>query len=220
MRLFRRHLRTQTPDYEPRLFFDVGANIGQTIDEIREHFPETRIFAFEPVPASFRILADKHGSDETITLSNFALGRRDDTQTMVTRGTDKKNAIVKGDVPNVPTSDVAVRTGDGVCAELGVDHIDFLKIDTEGHDIEVLLGFIHMLTNLKIDFVQVEASANLTNKHHRSLEEFMGFLRPMGYDLFRFYEPFFELDGRPLMRRLNAVFVSELIVKEHRRRRA
>lgn len=46
--------------------------------------------------------------------------------------------------------------GDEFCQENGIDHIDFLKIDTEGHDLNVLRGFGGMLTSGAISVIQFE----------------------------------------------------------------
>jgi hypothetical protein len=39
-------------------FFDVGANVGQTIFEVRASFPNLSIFAFEPFPVTFGTLRE------------------------------------------------------------------------------------------------------------------------------------------------------------------
>ncbi len=38
---------------KPRVIFDVGANVGQTVDELRSTFSEASIYSFEPVPSTF-----------------------------------------------------------------------------------------------------------------------------------------------------------------------
>ena len=42
------------PDWAPSLVFDVGANVGQTVADVVRRFPECKVHAFEPSPASFR----------------------------------------------------------------------------------------------------------------------------------------------------------------------
>ena len=55
------------------------------------------------------------------------------------------------------TENVKVITLDKFCAEQNIERINDLKVDTEGSDLDVLLGANEMLTNQKIDLVQVEA---------------------------------------------------------------
>lgn len=40
--------------------FDIGANVGQTTFKLVEHFPNSRIFAFEPVSETFKELEKKY----------------------------------------------------------------------------------------------------------------------------------------------------------------
>src|SRR5690606_19316093 len=56
------------------VLFDVGANVGQTIDEFSRHFSRPRIFSFEPSPATFTVLSRKHAHHPGIRLENIALG--------------------------------------------------------------------------------------------------------------------------------------------------
>jgi hypothetical protein len=51
---------------------------------------------------------------------------------------------------------VGVTTVDQFCDENGVDRIQFLKIDTEGKEMEVLQGAARMIQEGRIDFIQFE----------------------------------------------------------------
>ena len=48
------------------------------------------------------------------------------------------------------------RSGDALLAEEGIAHVDLLKIDTEGHEMEVLAGFGEALASRRIEVVQFE----------------------------------------------------------------
>ena len=75
-------------------------------------------------------------------------------------------------------------SGDAFCAGRGIRKVDFLKIDAEGHDFEVLKGFAQMLCRAEIDMLQVECSLNRDNHRHVLLEEVKPFLEGLGYRLF------------------------------------
>lgn len=47
-------LRFWTRDRSVDVIFDVGANVGQTVDRFRKYFPSARIEAFEPVSDTLR----------------------------------------------------------------------------------------------------------------------------------------------------------------------
>ena len=56
------------------IVFDVGANIGQSIQKFRKEFPKCAIHSFEPSPMAFEELT-RHSVDyKDIYLWNFALG--------------------------------------------------------------------------------------------------------------------------------------------------
>ena len=63
-----------------------------------------------------------------------------------------RNTILGQSVSEV----VPLTTIDQICNETAIDHIDLLKIDTEGHEMEVLLGASAMIDAGRISSVQLE----------------------------------------------------------------
>ena len=79
---------------------------------------------------------------------------------------------------------VSVTTLDAYCAEHGIAEIDFLKIDTEGHDLKVLRGARERFAARAIAIVQFEYG--MTNIDSRDLlKDFFAFFAEFGYDLFK-----------------------------------
>jgi trans-aconitate methyltransferase len=68
-------LRFWTRDRSVDVIFDVGANVGQTVDRLREYFPSARIEAFEPVSDIFETLQDNTTGLSNVHCHPFALGR-------------------------------------------------------------------------------------------------------------------------------------------------
>jgi len=52
-----------------------------------------------------------------------------------------------------------VETLDDIAAKEGVEYIDFLKIDTEGHELAVLSGASRLLREHRIGYIQFEFNA-------------------------------------------------------------
>jgi hypothetical protein len=48
----------------PRVIFDVGANIGQTYRRFRRDFPDAQIHCFEPVNSAFQKLTEEVSGDD------------------------------------------------------------------------------------------------------------------------------------------------------------
>jgi hypothetical protein len=102
-------------------------------------------------------------------------------------------------------------SGDEFCRQAGIKHIDFLKIDTEGHEVDVISGFLQMLKKRKISFIQLEVGMNVENKKHANWRNISTYMEEIGYNIFGIYEQVRELgDGTPL-RRADIVFVSPLV---------
>jgi FkbM family methyltransferase len=139
------------------LVFDVGANIGWVSWQFVRLLPHVRVHAFEPVPGTFADLtanlARFPGTDR-VTLVPIALGAAAAYARMTSYPGFTTNRILTTE--GEPTVEVEVQRGDDYCARQGLDHIDYLKIDVEGHDLEVLQGFGGMLKRGAINFVQVE----------------------------------------------------------------
>lgn len=130
---------------------DIGANIGITAIAMAQLAPKGRIGAIEPVPAAYRFLEEnvrKSGFSNIMT-HNFALGRSDGEVAM------------QGNPGNLSGSFVADkhRIDDGihfleivrqhrlddVFSSLGLDRIDFVKMDVEGYELDVLEGMRNLL---------------------------------------------------------------------------
>lgn len=175
--------------FKAGVIFDVGANVGETVDEFRAAFPEARIFAFEPAESSFRMLAERHGGDARTQVLQLALDISAGQAAFSDAKKSKGNALIALGLASRNAKMVTVVTGDGFCREHGIARIDLLKIDTEGYDLRVVMGFTEMLRARAIRYLQVECTTTLDNRFHVHLERFIHALHPFGYRLFALTEP-------------------------------
>ena len=210
-----RDIKARLPDWKAEVIFDVGANIGQSSASFLVEFPEATIHAFEPVPQAFETLREAMRGHGSVHPHNAALGSRSGTVSMRARGKTTENRIVNQDVSLLPGEKlitVAMETGDAMAQRLGVERISYLKIDTEGHDHEVVQGFSSTLA--RTDFVQVEASMNPYNTTHAPFRLLEDLLRHHGFLLFHLYDQALEFKrgGRPVLRRCNPVFINGALV--------
>lgn len=125
--------------------WDVGANCGQTIPIMLERFEQ--VYAFEPAEECWDYLADFDGN---VTVLPIALSDRDDhialislpdkidTGQLVTAGTHgmEWNPEDQGAV----TRHVPAHSVDRLISDGAIPPPDFMKIDTEGHELRVLFG--------------------------------------------------------------------------------
>lgn len=143
-------LNTEAP-----LVFDVGANVGQTIKEVRATFQRPRIIAFEPSPKSRAALSAFEG----VTVEKVALSDRQGiAQFYVSDEWPVNDSLLPSRESGASRCiHVETDTVDAYCAEEGIAAIDLLKIDTQGNDLRVLRGARAMLAARRISVVACEA---------------------------------------------------------------
>ena len=122
--------------------FDVGANVGLYSEAILQSMPEATVHCFEIIPAICEDLHSRWLGNPAVAINDFGLSDQTanvdvsyfpDAPTegsIQTRKHFERTEIVTGHV----------QRGDDYMADQGIDTVDFLKIDTEGHELFVLEG--------------------------------------------------------------------------------
>lgn len=149
-----------------KVFFDVGANIGQTALPALGVFPDADIFAFEPNRSVFdKLCAASQSprlhpqqmalSDKTGEATFYEFGDRDNANVM---GGLTANApfSVRHNIPSTSHTIVSCSTIDAFCTLHGIKQIDVLKVDVEGFELSVLKGGERMFSERRIRFVYLE----------------------------------------------------------------
>ena len=141
-----RAVTTLLQEIDPKLVFDVGANIGDFSRLVQRASPTTKIIAFEPQPKTYdHVTAQISGPDiqiEPLALSDF-IGEAELFDTASAEWTSVASLnreSVEAYVGDVRSFTTKVTTVDAYCAEHGIESIDLLKIDAEGHDLHVMRG--------------------------------------------------------------------------------
>ena len=126
--------------WTPGVMVDVGAHHGESL--VPYWGRGWSIQAFEPDPAN-RALLEKNIPVDRIRLHTCAVSDREaeGVSFFASEESDGISSLSAFRPTHRETDKVAVRTLARVLAEEGVSRVDFLKIDTEGHDLFVLKGF-------------------------------------------------------------------------------
>jgi FkbM family methyltransferase len=147
---------------EKFVLFDVGGNIGGysegAIDVFEAFGINYEIHVFEPQVSCFEKLKDKFKNNQNVILNNYGLGRiRENISLHKTAEGSSGASIFKRNVygEEVFTEKILLENGDAYIENKVIDRINFLKIDTEGNELNVLSGFRNAL-NLKIENIQFE----------------------------------------------------------------
>lgn len=141
--------------------FDCGANLGIWTDLARETFAQNgvqaRFHMFEPSPASHASIAAKTHELANVTLHQMALSDQEGEAAFhLVSPTGGTNSLSSADIDAQEVIRVRTARGSDIAAAAGLERIDLLKIDTEGHDYAVLCGFEDMLARQAIGVIQFE----------------------------------------------------------------
>lgn len=170
--------------------FDVGANTGQTVTALMRYAPRAEIYSFEPGLAAFRALEAKFGNRRNIHLFNVALGAHPDRLALQLSDDSELNTLVPRNTADkaVSTQMIDVKTVDGIVAERSISHLDLLKIDVQGWEMEVLKGASNLIANHNLIHVFAEVAFRADENEMQQFGELHRHLEGNGFVLCGFYD--------------------------------
>lgn len=218
------HLKAVFRVYSIDTVLDVGANLGQFRSLLREDVGfKGRIVSFEPVSKYYETLLRKTGDDPNWSVHGFALGREaGEARINVTKSpglnsflsprTDQVRDFWAADEVTHQEL-VKIRTLDEVLPECGVDcrrDRVYLKLDTQGFDVEVLNGGTKSLPG--ICALQTEASIKPIYEGMPNYLESVSALSGQGFDVSGLFPV--TIDERLRLIEFDCVMVSRKIADD------
>lgn len=155
------------------LIIDCGSNIGLSVIYLKYFYPDARIIAFEPDPNLFLVL---QSNIATFEMSDVQLYNRAVWTTTATLGFRSDGAVggrlCMSDLASANTQVQTERLRDYLDQE-----IDFLKLDIEGAEIEVLQDCCGKLENVERLFVEYHGKVHVPQQ----LDTLLLILRHSGF---------------------------------------
>ncbi len=155
-------------------FIDVGAHHGETIELFSRNFKIKKIYAFEPSPINFKNLKKKYQNKKIffdLKLENFALGNSNKNiefyqlnesssstakklnfesnyllRKLKLLNLNQKNYLQSFNVKQIKLSKYYT--------DKNINKVDFLKIDTEGSEFEILRGLDEKIKGVNYIFFE------------------------------------------------------------------
>ena len=216
----------------PRVVIDVGAHVGESINRFNLLFHTPKIYAFEANPSLANSLFTKH-KESNVKVFSMGLGAIPVSQSFnfytsssgassflevnpgerFTKRRGIREVNTEKALINVETLDGLYRSG------IISEEIDFLKIDTQGTELDVLRGASYLLKNGLVKFIEFEIIVTPVYMNQEKWSSIIDYLLSHGYNLIaltndvRFYNlgPFDILKNPELQ--IYCLFASESVYK-------
>ena len=190
-------LQARVGEFGPITAFDVGANIGKWVNGLLERSHDCTVYCYEPIPATYERLKEKVSDPRTVLINKACSSEAG--VLLIYSAPDLPEVSSVEDIrkwdndTRVEQIEVSSVTGDEELKRLSIDHLDLLKIDAEGHDFAVLLGFKRANKEQRIGIIQFEYNT-FTRIAKRSLADFFQLLSD-GYVICRLLPAGLEVSG-------------------------
>ena len=183
--------------------FDVGSHKGESIDYFIELKNLKIIHSFEPQNDIFLILKNKYKKNKKILLNKIALSNKENYKNFYINDLsststfskldknslwlriknkiiNKKNSVIKKIKIKTTTIDIFVK-------QKKIKKIDLLKIDTEGHELEILNGANKTIQDGKIRYILIEIHYSKMYKNY-SKKKIEIFLKKNNFHLIKTFK--------------------------------
>lgn len=194
------------------VIFDVGANVGSYSQEILKEFQNInfQLYSFEPSKETFFDLKKRFENVPNVKLCNIGLGEKGGSKKLFL---DKKKSGLASiynrqlshfDIKMKLQESIKIQTIDDFCKRNRIQKIDFLKLDAEGSELNILNGAKSMIKNNSIKFIQFEfGGCNIDSRTY--FQDFWYLLSPK-YKIYRILKN--GVVEIPKYKEINEIFVT------------
>ncbi len=176
---------------EINTLIDVGAHKGVYTDLFNNNFIIKEIYMFEPQKEIFKFLKSKYKKDKEISIYNNAVSNKNTSQKIYINKHDltsgltqinKKNFYLNikaklfgGNINEMVTQTYKVKSIKlfDFFKKKKIKSIDLIKIDTEGHELNVLEGLGSQISNIKIILIEFHNNEIYLNYDSEKIHKFL-----------------------------------------------
>ena len=148
----------ELPPFDFKVFYDLGANIGAASLYFFRQNPQARFFGFEPLPANYEICALNYRSLGNSAVFPWAVAARSGTTIFECqndpRGGRLASSPANASLTTTQRLNIQVVSIDDLVRQKRLPPPDFLKIDVEGAELEVLAGMEEQWPGIKRIFIE------------------------------------------------------------------
>lgn len=184
-----------------KIYFDVGANFGTSSIHIAQSEPDTIVYAFEPTPYLVLSLMSKTSKLKNYNIVPYAVsnfngeadfhiaGQADwGCSSLLKFSEDTSiNWPERTDFKVTQTCKVKVITLKSFILEKQINAIDYLHVDTQGSDLNVLYGLEEYLSIVKEGTIEAANKPDILYQGQNTTQECVEFLKENNFEICGIY---------------------------------
>jgi FkbM family methyltransferase len=185
-------------DIVPNWILDVGANVGDVSEAALISYPKCRVICFEPVRATFELLKKRLAPyGNRVILINEALSDENGTcEINITTFHGANSISLQSDfhkdlnphIYETGKETVTIARLDDIAPRIGDQKIDVMKIDVEGHELNVLKGGVDFIRD-RVDTIIIEMSLMRDQSwEEQSVAKIFTLLDDLGFKLINLFD--------------------------------
>lgn len=199
-------------------YVDVGAYIGEVLLKILDtrkiNIREAHLI--EPNPESFTKLKENVQDCNVPSCNVYNFGISNQVGIATFRAAKSMTKKLNADIPISNASnlfEVECQRLDDISSVFTDGHVDLLKLDVEGEELDVLQSAKALFERQRVDVLYVEVGLNREGTQQTYFGVLDSILQSHGYRVFKIYEQKNEwIEDSPLLRRCNAAYMSHKFV--------
>ena len=171
---------------------DVGGHVGYfTLLAARQVGPTGKVFSFEPEPGNHNLLLENihRNGYENIVVTRKAVSNQVGTMPLFLTALDNgRHSVYKHGLPERGRIDVEATTLDAFLESASWPHVDLIKVDAEGSEMDVLDGMDQLLVKSPVLKLIIEFSPTLLKNASRDPLQLLLRLNASGFALYSILE--------------------------------
>jgi FkbM family methyltransferase len=202
------------------VLFDVGANVGQYAQKMRNLGYNKKIISFEPLKADFEILKRAATKDKHWTVNNYALGHEDTVGFINISGSSDNSSILnmlpvhsesKAGLSYIAKQEIEIKKLDTIFGSfVESENKIMLKIDTQGYEKNVIDGAPESLKRISV--IQLEMSLVPLYEGEMLISEMIKYLENKGFQLFSLENGHYNRQTGQLLQ-ADGIFINKRLVE-------
>lgn len=185
-------------DIAPNWILDVGANVGDISEAALISYPQCHVICFEPVKATFEVLKKRLApyGNRAILLNEALSDENGRCEINITSFHGANSISLQSDfhkdlnphVYEMGKETISIVRLDDIAKRIGDQKIDVMKIDVEGHELNVIKGGIDFIKD-RVDTIIIEISLMRDQSwEEQSVAKIFTLLDELGFKLINLFD--------------------------------